>query len=286
MYYDEDLVLDIRLNILDKYVSKFVICEADFNHNGTRRNLKFDIKKFPKFKEKIIYLPLNHQPNNLRIFNEKDSHNIKNSKILDNALLRENFQRNFLQKEISKFHDEDLIIISDLDEIPNLKNFVYKSKINLFEQKMFFYKLNLVQNNFIWYGSRACKKKNLITPQWIRNIKSKKYPLWKFYILFSKKKYNNINFIKNGGWHFTNIKNPKEIDLKLKNYLHHLEYEESGLNEMSIKKIISEKKIIYDHSVDKRGKKWNSSIKLIKEENKKLPSYIVNNSIKFKDWIE
>lgn len=286
MYYDEDLVLDIRLNILNKYVSKFVICEANFNHNGTRRDLKFDIKKFPKFKEKIIYLPLKHQPNNLRVLNEKDSHNIKNSKILDNALLRENFQRNFLQKEILKFHDEDVIIISDLDEIPNLKNFVYKSKITLFEQKMFFYKLNLVQDNFIWYGSRACKKKNLITPQWLRNIKSKKYPLWKFYILFSKKKYNNINFIKNGGWHFTNIKNPKEIDLKLKNYLHHLEYEESGLNEMSIKKIISEKKIIYDHSVDKRGKKWNSSIKLIKEENKKLPSYIINNSIKFKDWIE
>ena len=191
-----------------------------------------------------------------------------------------------MHRDIAKFNDEDIIIISDLDEIPNLENFVYKSKITLFEQKMFFYKLNLVQNNFIWYGSRACKKKNLITPQWLRNIKSKKYPLWKLYILFSKKKYNNINFIKNGGWHYTNIKNPKEIDFKLKNYLHHLEYEESGLNENRIKKIISEKKIIYDHSVDKRGKKWNSSTKLIKEEDKKLPSYIVKNSSKFKDWIE
>ena len=286
MYYDEDLILDIRLNILDKYVSKFVICEANFNHNGTGRDLKFDIKNFSKFKEKIIYIPLTHQPNNLRILNQKDKQNLKNSKILDNALLRENFQRNYLQREISKFNDEDIIIISDLDEIPNLENFVYKSKITLFEQKMFFYKLNLVQNNFIWYGSRACKKKNLITPQWLRNIKSKKYPLWKLYILFSKKKYNNINFIKNGGWHYTNIKNPKEIDFKLKNYLHHLEYEESGLNENRIKKIISEKKIIYDHSVDKRGKKWNSSTKLIKEEDKKLPSYIVKNSSKFKDWIE
>ena len=286
MYYDEDLVLDIRLNILDKYVSKFVICEANFNHNGTKRDLKFDIKKFSKFKEKIIYIPLEHQPNNLRILNEKDKKNLKNSKILDNALLRENFQRDYLQHEILKFNDEDLIIISDLDEIPNLENFIYKSKITLFEQKMFFYKLNLVQNNFIWYGSRACKKKYLITPQWLRNIKSKKYPLWKLYIMFSKKKYNKISFIKNGGWHYTNIKNPKEIDFKLKNYLHHLEYEESGLNESKIKKIISEKKIIYDHSVDKRGKKWNSSIKLIKEEDKNLPNYIVKNLSKFKDWIE
>ena len=37
MYYDEDLILDIRLNALNKYVSKFIICEANFNHNGTKK---------------------------------------------------------------------------------------------------------------------------------------------------------------------------------------------------------------------------------------------------------
>jgi beta-1,4-mannosyl-glycoprotein beta-1,4-N-acetylglucosaminyltransferase len=46
---------------------------------------------------------------------------------------------------------------------------------------------------------------------------------------FSKKKYNNINFIKNGGWHFTCIKTPEELEKKLKNFAHHYEYEESGL---------------------------------------------------------
>ena len=151
---------------------------------------------------------------------------------------------------------------------------------------MYFYKFNLVQNNFIWYGSRACKKKDLIEPQWIRNIRSKKYPLWKLNFLFSQKKYNNINFIKEGGWHFTNIKNPEEIDHKMKNYLHHLEYEESGIGIENIKKIISEKKVIYDHNVDKRGKKWNSSIKLDKEEDNNLPDYINKNKVKFKKWIE
>jgi beta-1,4-mannosyl-glycoprotein beta-1,4-N-acetylglucosaminyltransferase len=205
---------------------------------------------------------------------------------LDNAVLRENFQRNYLQNKIKEFSDEDLIIISDLDEIPNLKNFDYKARITFFEQKMFYYKLNLVQNNFVWYGSRICKKKHLINPQWLRNIKSKRYPLWKLNFLFSKKKYNNVNFIKNGGWHFTNIKTPEEIDYKMKNYLHHLEYEESGLDIHNIKNIISEKKIIYDHNIDKRGKKWNSSIKLIKEEERYLPDYIIENKIKFLDWID
>ena len=97
MYYDEDLVLDIRLNVLDKYVSNFVICEANFNHNGTKRDLKFDIKNFSKFKEKIIYIPLKQQPKNLRIVENHDDRPLKNSKILDNAVLRENFQRNYLQ---------------------------------------------------------------------------------------------------------------------------------------------------------------------------------------------
>ena len=157
MYYDEDLVLDIRLNTLDKYVSFFVICEANFNHNGTKRDFKFDIKNHLKFKKKIIYIPLTEQPSNLRKIYKNDNELLKNSKILDNALLRENFQRNYLYKEINRFNDDDLIIISDLDEIPNLENFSYEAKITFFEQKMFFYKLNLVQKNFIWYGSRACK---------------------------------------------------------------------------------------------------------------------------------
>ena len=38
MYFDEDMLLDIRLNILSKFVSKFVICEANFNHNGKKKN--------------------------------------------------------------------------------------------------------------------------------------------------------------------------------------------------------------------------------------------------------
>ena len=286
MYYDEDLVLDIRLNTLDKYVSFFVICEANFNHNGTKRDFKFDIKNHLKFKKKIIYIPLTEQPSNLRKIHKNDNELLKNSKILDNALLRENFQRNYLYKEINRFNGDDLIIISDLDEIPNLENFSYEAKITFFEQKMFFYKLNLVQKNFIWYGSRACKKKDLRSPQWLRNIKSRKYPLWKINILFSKIKHNNVNFIKNGGWHFSNIKLAKDIDYKMKNYLHHLEYEESGLKIEDVEKIISEKRVIYDLGADKRVKKWNSSTNLITEDEKFLPEYIKVNKKKFLSWLE
>ena len=55
MYYDEDMILDIRLNILDKYVSNFIICEANFNHSGTKREFRFNLNNFKKFKDKIKY---------------------------------------------------------------------------------------------------------------------------------------------------------------------------------------------------------------------------------------
>ena len=286
MYFDEDMILDIRLNVLDKYVSHFIICEANFNHNGTKRDLRFEINNFQKFRKKITYIPLDKQPENLRIVNQNDSVVVKNSKILDNALLRENFQRNFLQNKIKDFHEDDLIIISDVDEIPNLQNFKYKKKITFFEQKMFYYKLNLIHPDFLWYGSKICKKKHLISPQWLRNIKSKKYPLWRFDTLFSETKYNNIAFQKNGGWHFTNMKSPKKIDFKMKNFLHHLEYEESGLKIDDIKKIMNEKKVFYDHVADKKQKKWNAGISLKKENDNSLPEYITINKEKFKNWLD
>tara|TARA_Y100000766_G_scaffold268758_1_gene265168 strand:+ start:93 stop:953 length:861 start_codon:yes stop_codon:yes gene_type:complete len=286
MYFDEDMMLDIRLNVLNKFVSHFVICEAAFNHKGIPKKLNFNINNFSKFKDKISYVVVDKQPDTLRKINENDNIIKKNSKILDNALIRENYQRNYLASKLTGFLDDDLIIINDLDEIPNLNNFKYKNKITVFKQKMFYYKLNLVYPDFLWSGSKICKKKDLISPQWLRNIKSKKYPLWRLDSFFSKKKYSNINFIENGGWHFTNIKSAEQIDYKMRNFLHHLEYEESGISVEDLKKNIQEKKVIYDHFTDKRKKKVISSGKLKKININDLPEYISKNTSKFQEWID
>ena len=218
MFFDENMLLDLRLNILDKYVSKFIICEATYNHNGKPKKLNFDINNFSKFKSKIEYIVLDKQPSNLRVINQEDNKKTLESKILDNALIRENFQRNFTKKKIEDLDDEDLLLINDLDEIPNLEKFKYNRKITIFKQKMLYYKLNLIYPSILWTGSKICKKKDFINPQWLRNIKTRKYPLWRLDILFSKKKYNRIEIINDGGWHFTNIKSPEEIHHKMKNY--------------------------------------------------------------------
>ena len=286
MYYDEDLILDLRLNLLDKYIKKFVIVESCCTHSGKKRDLKFDIKNFQKFKHKIEYIIVDKLPENIKELNSSDTKNQANSKILDNALSRENYQRNQISLGLNSCSDEDLVIISDIDEIPNLENFQHNRKISIFYQKMFYYKFNLKHPSLAWIGSKACKKKYLISPQWLRNIKSKKYNFWRFDVLFSKKKYFSINFIKNGGWHFTSVKKPEDIHYKLSNFLHHLEYEESKISLEALSNIIKERKVLYDHSVDKRQEKWKSSITLLKAKDDELPAYLINNKKKYSDFIE
>ncbi len=287
MYFDEDMLLDIRLHTLNKYVSKFIICEATFKHNGLKKKLNFDINKFKKFKDKIDYVVLDEQPKNLHNIIDTDSESLKKNKIIDNGQIRETYQRNFCLGKIKKFSNEDLILINDLDEIPNLKNFYYKNKITIFKQKMFYYKFNLEYPNFNWMGSKICKIKHLKKPQWLRSIKAKKYPFWRFDILFSEKKYLDLGFVDSGGWHFTNIMSPETLDNKMRAFSHHHEYEESGYNSNKLKELIQNKKVLYNHNVDKKdSNKWQEGESLKTVNLAVLPEYINDNRQKFKDWID
>ena len=287
MYFDEDMILDIRLNTLNEYVSKFIICESRYNHKGVKKKLNFNIKSFKKFENKIKYIVLENLPKNLHEIKENDSEKIINSKILDNALMRENYQRNYCSEFLKDYSENDLVLINDIDEIPNLENFKYKCKITFFIQKMFYYKLNLEYPNFDWIGSRICKVKHLKSPQWLRNIKPKKYSFWRPDVLLSSKKYSNVEFIKSGGWHFTNVKTVEQIDHKMRNFLHHLEYEKSGININDLKNLIDQKKIMYNHKADKTDQnKWKNAKSLNKISLIDLPNYVRMNSSKFKDWLD
>ena len=285
MYFDEDLLLDLRLNILNNHVKKFVITESTYLHSGKEKKLKFDYKNFNKFKDKIIYIVVDTPPLGIQTIDRSDTTAIKNKKILDNSLKRENNQRNRLINGLDDVLEDDLILSSDLDEIPNLLNFKFKNKITLFEQKVFYYKFNLMQPNFNWMGTRACKKKQLKGFQWLRNIKSKSYPGWRLDTFFSEKRYMNIDIVKNGGWHFTSIKKPKDIFYKLSNFMHHLEFEYSGLSLKDMEKMVEEKKILYDHGVKQEDNKYTGRQSLVKINNSILPEYIRQNLNKYKDWL-
>jgi beta-1,4-mannosyl-glycoprotein beta-1,4-N-acetylglucosaminyltransferase len=287
MYFDEDMLLDIRLHALNKFVYKFIICEAKYKHNGSEKKLNFDIKKFKKFENKINHIILEDQPKNLHTINDNDEIELKKNKIIDNGQKRETYQRNFSLTEIKKFSEEDLIMINDLDEIPNLNNFNYKKKITIFKQKMFYYKLNLEYPDFEWMGSKICKIKHLQSPQWLRSIKSKKYPIWRLDAFFSKKKYSNLEFVDSGGWHFTNIMTPEILDTKMRAFSHHLEYEESGLDPSRLRELIKNKKVLYNHAADKKDdNKWQEGVSLQSVSLEELPDYINENQVMFASWID
>ena len=253
MYHDEDLILDIRLNTLNDYVDKFVIVEAKADHQGNKKKLNFNIDNYRKFEEKIVYKVIEFFPEN---YNDWE---------------RENFQRNFITNGLNFAQENDYIIISDVDEIPNLSKLsnIKKYKFTAFEQKMFYYKFNLLNKTYpTWIGSKMCQKKYLKSPQWLRNQKVKNYPFWKFY----KKRWN---LIKSGGWHFSFLMSPEDVQKKIKSFAH----SEFNINKFTnlnkISKSINQGLDIFDRDMTYQKIDFDDS----------FPNYIQNNRKKFKDWI-
>ena len=166
MYFDEDLLLDLRLHSLNKFIKKFVITEATYTHNGTKKKLNFDIGKFKKFKDKINYIVVDNQPENILDLSEEDTKEQRGEKLILNGMARDYFQRENLFKGIGEASHDDLILVSDLDEIPNLGELDFKdikNNIVIFEQKMFYYKLNLFYEDYKWQGTKGVKRKKLLT---------------------------------------------------------------------------------------------------------------------------
>ena len=289
MYFDEEQVLDLRLNVLYQNVDYFVIVESTYNHKGEKRNLLFNSQKFEKFNDKIIYLVYDKIPQLVEPIKETDNEKEKDGKYIMNALYRENAQRDFILEGLKSAKKDDLILISDVDEIPKLSSVnldQIKNEIILFKQDMFYYKYNLSLPNFKWTGTKAVKRKNLVSPQWLRNVKDRKYPLYRVDTFFSDKKYINIQIINDGGWHFSNIKSPEMIEHKLRSYLHHREFDQVSLSIKEINELVKKKQAIYDLRVDKRVNKVGNGIILENFEMKKLPNHINNNIDKYKNWLD
>jgi beta-1,4-mannosyl-glycoprotein beta-1,4-N-acetylglucosaminyltransferase len=281
-YFDEKMLLNFRLNYLTDYVDKFVIAEANYTHSGNPKRLNFNINDYPKFKDKIIYIPLIKCPKNLK-------HPIKNFKRF-NSIQRIAYQRNEILKFIKDAENNDIIMYSDSDEIPNLNNLDFnkiKEKFIIFKQKLFYYKLNLELKLVPWYGSRACKKKHLVDINYLRNLKPKKYPWWRFDTLIKPNKERSVQIIEKGGWHFSQIMNPKQIQIKFLNDEHHDEYELNQVKYKKIEDMVKKKYIIYNHNADKKDlkKKWNNKIFLTQVSMNKLPNYIKKNKKKYTNWI-
>ena len=284
-YFDEELMMDIRFNTLDDQVEKFIVVESLFSHSGNKKKLNFDINNYSKFKDKIIYIVIENEPNNL-----KKGDKLNQSEKRMNSLKRIEQSYDSMFEGIKDASEDDLIILSDNDEIPNLTSDQFlnsKKNIIIFKQLLFYYKFNLNYENLTWFGSKACRKKKLKSMTWLRNLKNKPYSWWRLDVLFSNYKERDLEIINDGGWHFTNIKTPEKLYEKLKNFGHHDEFDESGIDLNFIKSKISNKEVFYDHFLDKKDpNKWRSNYKLKKVSSSVLPEYLANNHQKYQNWFD
>ena len=264
----EDLILEIRFNTLDKYIHKFIIVEATTDHSGKEKKLSFNINKFLKFKKKIRYIVVKDMPKDTKPF-------YYNGRFWHENIVRDEYQRNQIMRGLNDIKEDDLVIISDCDEIPNLER-LEKIKIKryaVFNQKYYKYKLNLLSpDQTPWQGSRIIKAKYLskkMTPQWLRYQYTKRIKFWQIHRYFT-----NPLVIDNGGWHFSFAFPPDKIKLKMDSYAHG-ELKTKKFTDINyIKKRIKNKTDIFS----------NNKLKKVKLD-KTFPDFILKNKEKFKKII-
>lgn len=239
IFFNELELLKLRLQELYDSVDYFVIVEANKTFSGKDKEFIFEKneKNFEKWLNKIIYIQIKNMPKISKI-GEKIQ---RKSYQLHDCLKRKNlnkffrpkgamihlgigrwktqiFQRNAIIRGLENAKDNDIILISDIDEIPNKNKFKKMKKMLQSEDKIGFvqkeynYCLNCFAK-FRWIGTKACKFKTLKKiyknqPQRIRRDKKESYTFKKIF------KNKEIKLIENGGWHFSYIGKPEKIKEK------------------------------------------------------------------------
>jgi len=208
MFFNELEVLDIRMDIMNDYVDYFVLVESDFTHSNKPKKLSFKENKHKFDCSKIIHVVLN-------------------SFMLSEPWVNENHQRNYIMKGLKGANPDDIVIVSDVDEIPNPKilidNLHRLEEVEVFSLKLktFYYYVNCLQNQ-IWCAPTVTKFKNLLFPQDLRYRR--------FENLFGKD--------GEGGWHYGYIGGEERIRSKIKGFAHQELNREEFISEDNIKRCL------------------------------------------------
>ena len=196
IFFNELEILKLRLKELYEHVDKFVLVEANMTFQSRPKPLYFQDNKdqFQEFKDKIIHIIVEDMPNS------------------PDPMVNEVHQRNAISRGFVGCRDYDIVLVSDVDEIPNYHAIDYYKKKHLFsikklDQKLYYYYLNIYTNS-PWRLSYIAsyfniKGKNLNT---IRKS-------------MTKKKHKR-HLLYNGGWHFSYLGGVDSIIQKLEAFSH------------------------------------------------------------------
>ena len=260
IFFNENMLTEIRFNILNKYVDYVVIGESYYDHRGNVKGYLFDIKKFENFKDKIIYLKIEKFPDNIGIWERQD------------------YQRNYLLRGLKNINKKDVVIYSDADEIINPKLIAkfadIKNNVVICNQYCFYYKLNLLSDQYkkTWQGSRIVKFEFLKSFSWLRSIDKKnlKYSFFRF------DKFKRIQIFEDGSCHFSYLMSEKEIQKKIKAWTHsELDTAENN-NLETIKDRVRSNKDLFGRNITL------TKIEFTKDH---FPEHIVKNKEHYKNWI-
>ncbi|OHD16709.1 MAG: hypothetical protein A2086_10715 [Spirochaetes bacterium GWD1_27_9] len=247
LFFNEFELLEIRLNELGNLVDKFVICESNYTFQGNPKPLYLleNMKKYEKYSDKIIHL----------VF---DAKNIKGG---NKQWDRDSGQRNYLINGLKKCKKDDIIILSDIDEIPDAKlllqslNYLDYYDCLTFYNNFYAFKFNLSIGK--WYGTTVRKYpsvKKINNMQHFRDFRDK----------FDKNKICLID----GGWHFTFLGDTDRIQYKFDNWAHTNDYK------------IKDMKNLIDNNIY-----FNNQKLIAVPIDNTFPKYLFDNKDKFKDLI-
>lgn len=292
LYYDEDMLLDIRLHTLSDVVDRFVIVESTHTFTGKPRALNFDSEKFINFRDKIIYVVHDEKPILKSSTGSQFSHVVppdaNRTEAEVDTWANEAAQRNAIMRGLVHAKHDDVILVSDVDEIfsPDAIRFINPKKLCT-TLHLNFYNYQFNMQVFNKDGTprkctlpRATTYKNLNKffhgePEVFRNIKhARRYKNWSWF-KWNWIKLNNKN-IDQGGWHFSWVMTPARISEKMST-ISHTEYDLPEFNNPDhILKVIKNAEDI-----------WGRERKLIKQEltEKNFPVYLVDNRDKFEGFI-
>jgi len=248
-YFRESFVTKLRLEILKDVVDQFIICESLYDHRSRPKKINFQLHN-KKLETKIKKLIIDHE------FPEPND-----------AWKCQKYQRDFILKHLNDVGDDDYVMFSDPDEIPNpkiLENFNLTKKFGIFMQNHFVYNFKTIdQHQNPWAGTRITKKKNLKSIDDLKHkILVKNIKKW-----WRIDKERSIELINNGGWHFKDFFSAEEISIKLKTFAH-TEFDDEKYTKIEkINNLIKKKQDVYG-----RGRSFETN-----DDESNLPDYVIKN---------
>ena len=267
IYNGEDVLLDIRLNELNQYVDVFIIAECNVSFSGDQKGYRFNLEKFKKFSNKIRYIKVE---DGLADYRDK-SYCIAFSQ---DCWKREFHLRNSVIRGLYDADPDDIVLLSDVDEIPILERINRDKDLFIFKQVCFQFKFNLMNEGMTpFFGTSGVKFKYLGTPGELRYQGQTHLGITDYKDLNQQK-------IMNGGWHFSFCLPIEDILEKIRFYSH--KERADKITKEHIENCILNKKDI-----------WYGKYNYVKESNKltnfsldKLPKYIQNNQKKFENYLD